>query len=514
MMAISSFDRTSFKFQIQITVLLLFLSSNIYDVLMDLGIIDASIYVSEYAAILSILLFNFDLITDLYKGTKHREVLFLVSSNFNKLIQEINLYVIGYNEKKEVNFVNSFSSKILGNDLLGKTFTSLFEEYEDDKADHLTLYKTVGKPFKYIKTSIITLNTESNKQTYIIGYDITEKRREQKKLRKTLQELHLLAEELEQENTFLKVESQNTKPNELFVGSFISSIEQEVKRIANHKSTVLIAGEVGTGKKYVADLIIEKSNRATKPHIVYNCHPSIKSIFQSRYYESKPNSEYQKSIMDVVNNGTLILSNIENMSDNDQEQLLSMLKEQGEKRLIYDVRFIITTTKDLLQLVRERKFNTELYQYLSIYTIHLPQLKNRREDIPYLTDYFMKQFCDQHNVDELSISMASLKKLQSYDWPENIKELRLVVQKAVLASKGKTLRLKDFEEYKMKKENETKAFLTLEGNERAYILKILNSCNWKISGKNSASEVLGVNEATLRSKMKKLSILKESKVSS
>ncbi|MBD0400039.1 sigma-54 dependent transcriptional regulator [Flammeovirga sp. EKP202] len=515
MISISNFNKSNLKFQIHIAVLFLFLVSNIYDVLIDVGIIAVSVYTSEYAIIFSILLFNIDLISDLYIGTKNKEELYHVSQNFNRLIKEVKLYVIGFDVHQEINFQNNYSEDVFGSQLLGNDIQTILEEYPEGDGGDLMVYKSKCRPFKYLKCSTITLDINGNLQTYLLGYDITERRREQKKLQETLIELHQLTEELEQENTILKVESQKNKPNELFVGSFASSIEQEVSRIANYKSTVLIEGAKGTGKNYVADMIIEKSNRSGKPSIVYNCHSSIKSIFQSRYYESKSGAEYSnKSILDVANHGTLTLSNIENMSVKDQEYLLDLLKEKENARLQYNIRFIITTTTDLLQLVRKKEFNMELYQYLSIYTIHLPQLKNRLADIPYLTNFFVDQFCRSNNIEPLSISMACIKKLQSYDWPENIKELRYILQKAVLASTGKTLRLKGFEEYMNKKTKHESTYLNLYDHERKYIIEILNLSNWKISGKNSASEILGINEATLRSKMKKLSITKDIKIRS
>ncbi|WP_170178468.1 sigma-54-dependent transcriptional regulator [Flammeovirga pectinis] len=506
----SDSKKSSFRYQIQFYVIILFLIGNIYDVLIDKEIIENSVYISEYTIIFSILLFNLDLISDIYKGNKDKEKFLVLSQNFNKLIQDIRLYVIGFDEKKNINFINNYAIEIFGKEVVKKQLSSLLTLESEDTTSDLTIFHTNDKPKKYIKSSIITLNTTENLQSYIIGYDITERKREQKKLKSTLIELSKLTNELEQENTILKVASQNNnKPNELFVGSFASSIEEEVKRIANYKSTVLIEGANGTGKKYVADLIIKSSSRANKPNIVYNCHQSIKSIFQTQYYDSSSYSQGgNRSILDVVNNGTLIISDIENMSGADQEHLLSLLKEKDSERLMHDIKFIVTTTKDLKQLVRERSFNLELYQYLSIYNIHIPELQNRLSDIPYLTDIFVTQFCKRNNIDKLSISIASIKKLQSYNWPGNIKEFRLVLQKAVLTSKGKTLKLTGFEEYKKEKEKKNREILSLEEFERKYIIDILNLSKWKVSGKNSASEYLGINEATLRSKMKKLSIAK------
>ncbi|MBB6462550.1 sigma-54-dependent transcriptional regulator [Flammeovirga kamogawensis] len=510
----SDVRKSTFRYQIQLYVIILFLIGNFYDVLIDIEIIKNSVYISEYTIILSILLFNLDLINDIYKGNKDREKFIILSQNFNKLIQEIRLYVIGFDEYKNINFINKYATEVFGKGIVKKQLSSLLTIESEDTTSDLTIFHTNDRLKKYIKSSIITLNTQDNVQSYIIGYDITERKKEQKKLKSTLLELHKLTEELEQENTILKVASRNNnKPNELFVGSFASSIEEEVKRIANYKSTVLIEGANGTGKKYVADLIIQASNRVNKPSVVYNCHQSIKSIFQTQYYGNSSHKQANdRSILNVVNNGSLILSDIENMSETDQELLLSLLKDNDSESLKYDIRFIITTTKDLKQLVREGSFNMELYQYLSIYSIHIPELKNRLSDIPYLTATFVAQFCERHNIHKLSISVASIKKLQSYNWPGNIKEFRYILQKAVLASKGKTLKLTGFEEYKKEQEKKNSTILTLEEFERKYILDILDLSKWKVSGKNSASEYLGINEATLRSKMKKLSIAKNKKM--
>lgn len=503
--------KSSFRYQLHYWVLILFLVSNIYDVLVDIGIIQ-SIFISEYAILIIVLLFEFDLLNHLFKQNKEREQVLRINENFNFLIQNVNLYVLGFGDNQKINFINRFSKKHFNVKEEGHFLSDLFS-IEDlnltPNTKDLHIIKTKSQE-KIIKFSFISFAVENSTQSYLIGYDITEKVNEQQKLIETLLLLKKLTVQLEEENIDLKVVSaQSSKPNELFVDNFLSSVEQEVKRVANYKSTVLIEGAIGTGKKYIADLLIKESNRAEKPFIVYSCHTSIKSIFKTQYYENNIGvGAFNKGILDVVNNGTLILSDIENMSLEDQDFLLTLLKDKEKDELEYDIRFIVTTTIDLKQKTRDGNFNKELYQYLSLYKIHLPELKNRNSDIPYLVKLFVENYCNKNDIPLLTVSMSTIKKLQSYHWPENIKELRYIIHKAAIGSKGKSLRLKNFDEYKKEKEQQKEQFLTLDDYEKQYILEILKQTSWKISGKKSASEILNINEATLRSKMKKLEIKK------
>lgn len=503
------------KIVISSSVSILFIFSNIYDVFIDIGIIQ-SIFLTEYAVTAIVLLLSIDLLLNFYLGYQKQTALSVITKSFEEMIQNIDLYVFRYDENGNITFFNKFSEKELSFD--DNNLHRPLEEFftiEEKEGDDLNFRLTVkSKTYKVIEgTRVSVYLSPKNKESYIIGYEITQRLTHQKKLTETLDQLQKVTKQLEEENTFLKETKfkGKNKPSVLVVDhNFSMSVESEIKRIANYKSTVLIHGNEGAGKTYIANQIIKYGDRSEKPQIVYNCHSTLKSVFNTKYYEDSVFTQgYNKSILDVANGGSLVLENIHYLSDDDQIYLLDLLKQLDESDdQKYDVRFIATTNQNLRKLATEGKFNFELYHFLSIYRIHLPDLKRRLSDIPYLVEVFVDSYCKKNNIPQFKVSIATIKKLQAYHWPENIKELKYIIHRAINNSKGKTLKLYQFDEYIEEHKEGESQFLSLDDQEKKYILKVLKYCNWKVSGKNSASELLKINEATLRSKMKKLDIKK------
>ncbi|ANQ49859.2 sigma 54-interacting transcriptional regulator [Flammeovirga sp. MY04] len=503
------------KIVISSSVSILFIFSNIYDVFIDIGTIKG-IFLTEYAVTGIVMLLSIDLLLSFYLGYQKQVSLNIITKSFEEMILNIDLYVFRYDDNGNITFFNKFSEKELSfdnNNLYRpiKEFFNIEEKEEDDLNFRLTVK---GPNYKVIEGTRVTVNLSSHsRESYMIGYEITQRLTHQKKLTETLDELQKVSKQLEEENTFLKETKfrGKNKPSVLVIDhNFSMSVESEIKRIANYKSTVLIHGNEGAGKTYIANQIIKYGDRAEKPQILYNCHSTLKSVFNTKYYEDSVYTQgYNKSILDVANGGSLVLENIHYLSDDDQIYLLDLLKQLDESDdQKYDVRFIATTDQNLRKLAEEGKFNLELYHFLSIYRIHLPDLKRRLSDIPYLVEVFVESYCKKNNIPQFKVSIATIKKLQAYHWPENIKELKYIIQRSINNSKGKTLKLFQFEEYVEDHREGNSEYLSLDQQEKKYILKVLKHCNWKVSGKNSASELLKINEATLRSKMKKLDIKK------
>ena len=170
------------------------------------------------------------------------------------------------------------------------------------------------------------------------------------------------------------------------------------------------------------------------------------------------------------------------------------------------MRIIAATNRDLPLMVKEGTFREDLYYRLNVYPIKNIPLRERKEDIPLLVKYFLKKFNDRIGRKVSKVSARSLAKLQRYDYPGNIRELENIIERAVITSKGQTLDLSQWKPETKKDAAKDKAFLTYEQMERQHIIDALQKSNWKVSGKGSAAELLGLNAKTLDSKMRKLNI--------
>jgi transcriptional regulator with GAF, ATPase, and Fis domain len=167
-----------------------------------------------------------------------------------------------------------------------------------------------------------------------------------------------------------------------------------------------------------------------------------------------------------------------------------------------DVRVIAATNHNLEQEMREGRFRQDLYYRLSVFPITVPPLRERREDIPQLIWFFVREFGESMGKSIAEISKKDMDMLKSYSWPGNIRELKNIIERAMILSTGTTLHLDQMGS----KDGKTIQSTTLEGVERSHILEILENTGWKISGRNGAAEVLELKESTLRARMKKLGI--------
>ncbi|MGB5850585.1 MAG: sigma 54-interacting transcriptional regulator, partial [Ignavibacteriaceae bacterium] len=217
-------------------------------------------------------------------------------------------------------------------------------------------------------------------------------------------------------------------------------------------------------------------------------------------------------------NGTLFLDEITDLPLEIQPKLLRVLEGGeferlgGEKTIKVNVRLISATNKVLKDEVYSGNFREDLFYRINIFPISIPLLKQRKSDIPLLVNAFVKNFSKKHHKHIDQIPQSTIVKLQNYSWPGNVRELMNVIERAVITTKGNKLQLVD--EFKapvrMKEEQEGK-IRTLEEVEREHILKVLEACNWKISGEDGAANILGLHANTLRSRMEKLNINKSFK---
>jgi len=240
----------------------------------------------------------------------------------------------------------------------------------------------------------------------------------------------------------------------LGISEKILEVKEIAQQVAPTNISVLIVGESGTGKELVVKVLHENSARSEKPLINVNCGAIPEGILESELFGHEKGSftgasERRKGYFEAANNGTIFLDEIGEMSLATQVKLLRVLEEGefmrvgGNKTIKVDVRIIAATNKDLLKAVKKGHFRKDLYYRLKAVTIHLPPLRERKEDIPILAEHFISEFGKKNNITAKGISPEAIKILQEYSWPGNIRELKNMLESLVVLKKGEIIKRND-----------------------------------------------------------------------
>ena len=225
-----------------------------------------------------------------------------------------------------------------------------------------------------------------------------------------------------------------------------------VESVADSNSTVLITGESGTGKELIAKAIHSNSNRKNMPFSPFNSSNIPATLFESLLFGYKKGAftgatSDQKGIFEEADGGTIFFDEIANLTPETQAKILRVLQEKeiqplgGNQIKKVDVRILAATNIDLMEKVKNGEFREDLYYRLNIIGIHLPPLRDRKEDIPILAETFLKRFCRENKKTVKSMSAKFLQQLMEYDWPGNIRELQNAILRTVLLSPGDSLSL-------------------------------------------------------------------------
>lgn len=351
-----------------------------------------------------------------------------------------------------------------------------------------------------------------------ITRDITARKEAEERLRQAYAEIKALKERLENENIYLRQEIEARFGRLEFIGQSeaIRRVLQLAEKVAKEDTCVLIIGETGTGKELLARLIHNMSTRRDRPMVTVNCAALPPTLIEAELFGVEKGA-YTGAVrsrvgrFEAADGSTLFLDEVSELPLELQAKLLRVLEYKqfervgSSKTVTVDVRVIAATNQDLLQLVREKKFRQDLYYRLSVFPIYIPPLRDRREDIPLLVEYFVRRLGLSMGKKDIRVPEQTLKKLMEYHWPGNVRELRNVIERAMIISEGPYLVIDDLEPQRSPLSPEPLS-QSLEEVERAHILKVLESTNWRVSGKGGAAEILGLKESTLRARMKKLGI--------
>jgi transcriptional regulator with GAF, ATPase, and Fis domain len=351
---------------------------------------------------------------------------------------------------------------------------------------------------------------------------------------------------LQEQNLYLQEEIKRVHNFEQIIGRSapLMDVLDQVGRVAPTDASVLISGETGTGKELIAAAIHSTSKRKDKPFIKVNCAALPAGLVESELFGHEKGA-FSGAIarrlgrFELADGGTIFLDEIGELPPEAQVKLLRVLQEHefdrvgGSAPIRVDVRVIAATNRDLLKAVGEKTFREDLYYRLNVFPIPLPPLRERKDDIPLLAHFLVNKFAQRIGKRLEGVSARTMRQLQDYTWPGNIRELENVLERAVIVASGPTLNLaSDLVPAKapaaspaddtrtaeleagsmaLAKQPGGQPQPSLETVERDYILAVLGQTNWMINGPRGAAKVLGLNPNTLRNRMKKLGITRSSR---
>jgi transcriptional regulator with GAF, ATPase, and Fis domain len=307
----------------------------------------------------------------------------------------------------------------------------------------------------------------------------------------------------------------------------INRVTDQILKVARSEATVLITGESGTGKELIARAIHRKSNRSHKPFICMNCAATPSSLIATDLFGHEKGAftdanQLRAGRFEVANHGTLFLDEIGDMPIEAQCALLRVLQEHqlervgGSRTIPVDVRVVAATNCDLSNAIESGKFRMDLFYRLNVFPIAVPPLRERKEDILMLVEYFVQRYATRAGKNIRSIDKKALDVLQSYDWPGNIRELQNVIERSVIMTFGDVLSVDEL--WLPKETPRPQSLIETSGalrrmsepqTERGIIERALTETRGRISGPSGAAVKLQIPPSTLATRMNALKIDKQ-----
>jgi len=326
-----------------------------------------------------------------------------------------------------------------------------------------------------------------------------------------------LKDKLAQEKLYLEDEIRGAADFEGIVGqsSALRHVLNLVETVAPSDSTVLLLGETGTGKELIARAIHDNSRRKGRTLVRLNCAAIPTGLLESELFGHEKGAftgaiSQKIGRLELADQGTLFLDEVGDIPIEIQPKLLRALQEREFERLgstrtkKVDVRLVAATNRDLEKMIEDRQFRSDLYYRLNVFPIRIPPLRERPEDIPLLVRYFTQKYGRLMDKDIQTIPAPALKKLATWSWPGNIRELENIIERSVILTRGSALHV-PLEEL-TQGARAVPLNGTRDASEREDIVRILKATNGRVAGASGAAQRLGIPRTTLISRMKKLGI--------
>ena len=344
-------------------------------------------------------------------------------------------------------------------------------------------------------------------------------------MKNAFEEIQALRDQLYKENIALREEIDIARMFEEIVGSSpaLQAVLSRVAKVAPTDSTVLITGETGTGKELIARAIHKRSQRSSRAFVSVNCAAIPRDLIASELFGHEKGAftgatQRRMGRFESADGGTIFLDEVGELPAETQIALLRVLQERefqrvgGNESLKTDVRVVAATNRDLQAAISEGKFRDDLFYRLNVFPIEVPPLRERKEDIPLLVEYFVGRYASQAGKKITGLSKRSMELLQAYQWPGNIRELQNVIERSVIISDSENLSIDESWLAGRSPSNDTATqpfSQTLVAHEKELIEAALAETNGRVSGPRGAAAKLGIPQSTLDSKIKALKINKQ-----
>lgn len=325
---------------------------------------------------------------------------------------------------------------------------------------------------------------------------------------------------INQENRLLRSELKTIMEKHQLLGesAAVKEIKEKINIIAESNATVLITGESGTGKEIVANLIHNNSTRSGKPMIKVNCAALAESVLESELFGHEKGAftgalNLKKGRFEMANGTTLFLDEIGELTLNTQTKLLRVLQEKefervgGGHTIQTDFRLIAATNKNLVDEIAAGRFREDLYYRINVIPIHIPSLRERKEDVRVLLNHFIQSYGSEMRKETDGFEKEVLDMLSGYPWPGNVRELKNLVERLMVLSKNKTIHASDLPEEYRKSKADSHEVLSYQQAKRAFeerfIRQALQECGGNIT---LAARRIGIARKNLQIKMKELGL--------
>jgi PAS domain S-box-containing protein len=405
----------------------------------------------------------------------------------------------------------------------------LFQKSQIEKSDYQVEYRVVlpDGTIKYHHSLGRSILNKSGDLVEFVGtaMDVTEQVQARTALEKAFAEINALKDQLYKENLALRDEVNRVSMFEDIVGTSraLQTVLARISKVAPTDSTVLITGETGTGKELVARAIHRRSRRSSRAFVSVNCVAIPRDLVAADLFGHEKGAftgatQRRLGRFELAEGGTLFLDEVGDLPADTQVALLRVLQEHefervgGTQSIRTDVRVIAATNRDLQAAIDAGAFRSDLFYRLNVFPIHIPPLRERREDIPLLVEYFIDRYARKARKVIRGISRSSLDRLQSYDWLGNIRELQNVVERSVILCETENFSVDEsWLSREIAASEPRHAFELSEritSQEKDMIESALRECGGKVFGPSGAAARLGIPRSTLESKIRSLKINK------
>jgi PAS domain S-box-containing protein len=407
------------------------------------------------------------------------------------------------------------------------------QDGEVHRVDDEVFWHVDGSPVPVEYTSTPIRQGGEIQGAVVVFRDISERKEIERQREAAFQEIKQLKEQLEQERDYLRDEIKTGSDFGEIIGNSaaLKRTMAQIDAVAGTPANVLILGESGVGKEMVARAIHDKSERANKPLVKVNCASIPKDLFESEFFghvKGAFTGAHRDRVgrLQLADSGTVFLDEVGEIPLDLQGKLLRALQERefervGDDRTIsVDVRVVAATNRDLETEVKAGRFREDLYYRLGVFPIVVPPLRDRREDIAPLAEHFLARTCADLGRDPMRVSKQQAQQLMRHSWPGNIRELRNVIERAVILSTGNRARIDSAMPDDAASQPGVTTGLTpshstdfvtdaeMREREKANLIAALRHTGWRVWGPDGAAGLLGIKPSTLTYRMKVLGIAK------